>query len=455
MQKYQPEKEIPHNLQAEMYLLGTLLQSHGMALINDKIKAEDFYVERHQQIFKAMTALDRACEAIDFITVEDQLKQQEVTIEGELGGGNYLFKLMNVTLENFLLPIKHLEEHAIIIADKSLARRGLQACQQTAEWFYFENARAAQAKAEALFANLATEYAQQSDFIPLAESVTESVLRISNLHDIGGGIVGIPTGFHDLDHLLSGLQNDKLILVAGRPGSGKTSFALTLAHQAAKGGCKIGILSMEMSRGELTDRLISIEAGIDSRRVSTGYLDDDEWETFEAAARVLSALPISIDDAFGATLNDLRSRAKRMQATRGLDLLIVDYLQLMDADGKETDNEVRQLSVISRGLKMLARELHIPVIALAQLNRALESRASKIPQLSDLRGSGTLEQDADIVGFVYREEEYNQETDRKGQADIIIAKHRGGPKGTVVLGFDATQTRFYNWISDEEAAQYR
>jgi replicative DNA helicase len=264
------------------------------------------------------------------------------------------------------------------------------------------------------------------------------------MQKMGGVITGIPTKFHELDRLLNGFQDEKLIIFAGRPGMGKTSWALSAGYNAAKQGYNVGILSLEMSKEELFDRLVAVDARLDARRISSGQLDSEEMERFTTSTGRLSSYPIYIDDTFGCSLTELRSKARRLHAEHGLDMLIVDYLQLMDANEEETDNEVKMLSIISRGLKGIARQLHIPVLALAQLNREVEKRQVKVPQLSDLRGSGTLEQDADIVLFIYRDQEYNQESERKGQADIIIAKHRGGPKGTVVLKFDESQTRFDN-----------
>lgn len=450
------EKGVPQCIEAEKYLLGTILtNSSAIALVTDKLTPGDFYSGTHRLIYEAMLKLYNQNESLDFVMVSEILKHHKETIFEDPEGMHYLIGLDEHATKDFLDPVSHMEEWSNLIVDRSLARKGLQACQIAAQAFMEEPAHVAQAKAEASFAELG-RVNSKSDFTPLSQVMEDCVARITSMHDQGGVLVGIPTGFHDLDSLLSGFRDEKLILLAGRPGMGKTSFALTLAHYMAKhADRKVGILSLEMSKDELGDRLIAIDAQIDSRRVSSGLIYDHEWDRFEASSRLLTRLPVAIDDTFGSTLMDLRSKAKRLQATKGLDVLFVDYLQLMDSEDEDArENEVRQLGIISRGLKGLARDLHIPVVALAQLNRSVESRQVKIPQLSDLRGSGNLEQDADIVLFLYREEEYNKETERKGQADLIIAKHRGGPKGVVVLGFEETQTRFYNLMSEEEAQRY-
>jgi replicative DNA helicase len=446
-QQQQPEDNqqtdmMPQAIEAETHLLSMILGRNAMSQVADRITANDFYRDVHRSIYEAMLSLYQRNEIIDFITVGDLLTQKGVTLEGEVGCITYLSQLSRAGVDDFFLE-SDVAAYADIIVDKALARNGMHACGQAAHAFMHEQASVALAQAEAMFFEL-SQKRHHTEFTPLSSIADVALQRVIDMQKLGGVLVGIPSKFHDLDRFLNGFQDEKLIIVAGRPGMGKTSWALTVAYNAAKQGSNVGILSLEMSKEELFDRLVAIDGRLDARRISSGQLDSEEMERFTTSTGRLSSYPIYIDDTFGCSLTELRSKARRLHAEHGLDMLIVDYLQLMDADDKETDNEVKMLSIISRGLKGIARQLHIPVLALAQLNREVEKRQVKVPQLSDLRGSGTLEQDADIVLFIYRDEEYNQESERKGQADIIIAKHRGGPKGTVVLKFDESQTRFDN-----------
>jgi replicative DNA helicase len=269
--------------------------------------------------------------------------------------------------------------------------------------------------------------------------------KLEQLHERRGTIVGVPTGFTDLDRITGGLQKSDLIILAARPAIGKTSLALSLAHNAAmKYQQSIAVFSLEMSKEQLVQRFLSMDAGIDQQRLRTGWIEDDEWDRIIYSMGPLSEANIWIDDTAGISTVEMRSKARRLQARHGIDMIIVDYLQLMQSSvgGKRNENRVQEISEISRNLKGLARELNVPVLALAQLSRAVESRQSKVPQLSDLRESGSIEQDSDIVMFIYRDDVYNPDSERKNIADIIIAKHRNGPVGEVSLYFQASQTRF-------------
>ncbi len=446
------QEMLPCNIEAEEKLLGTLLaSSRQMVRIADALVPEDFYRDAHRHIFSTMLELYQASEGIDTITVAEALERKKIHIQDEIGGYHYLGKLMSNAFQDFS-GSDNMEDHARLIGESALSRRGLEACQDSAYDFKHERPENALAKAEARFLELG-QTTIKSDFTPLSALMQSCTDHVSEMQDRGGVIPGICTGFHKLDEMLGGLRDEKLIILAGRPGLGKTSWALTVAHHAAqKEHKKVGILSLEMSKEELVERLVAIDGWLDAKRVSSGKLEPDEWKRFIDSAARLTDMPIFIDDAFGATLVELKSKARRLQATHGLDILIVDYLQLMQSGSDENENEVKELSLISRGLKGLARELQIPVVALAQLNRAVESRQSKIPQLSDLRGSGTIEQDADVVLFLYREDEYNQQSERKGQCDVIVAKQRNGPKGTDVIGWIPSQTRFYSadFTSEEQ-----
>jgi replicative DNA helicase len=281
----------------------------------------------------------------------------------------------------------------------------------------------------------------------LSELLSDYMEKLDQLHERRGTIVGVPTGFTDLDRLTGGLQRSDLIILAARPAVGKTSLSLSLAHNVAlKYQHSVAIFSLEMSKEQLVQRFLSMEAGIDQHRLRTGWIEDDEWERIMYAMSQLSQANIWIDDTPGISTVEMRSKARRLLAEHGIDLIIVDYLQLMQSEigGRRNENRVQEVSEISRNLKGLARELNIPVLALAQLSRTVESRQSKVPQLSDLRESGSIEQDADIVMFIYRDDVYNPDSERKNIADIIVAKHRNGPVGEVSLYFQASQTRFHD-----------
>jgi replicative DNA helicase len=279
----------------------------------------------------------------------------------------------------------------------------------------------------------------------MEDILADYIARLEQLNQRRGTITGVPTGFTDLDRMTGGLQRSDLIILAARPGVGKTSLALSLAHNAAlKFRNTVAVFSLEMSKEQLAQRLLSMDAGIDQSRLRTGWIEEEEWSRIVEASDKLSESSIWIDDTAGISTMEMRSKARRLQAEHGVDLIIVDYLQLMQGSsgGGRNENRVQEVSEISRSLKGLARELNVPVMALAQLSRSVESRQSKVPQLSDLRESGSIEQDADIVMFIYRDDVYNQETEQKNIAKIIVAKHRNGPVGEVSLFFQASQTRF-------------
>jgi replicative DNA helicase len=280
------------------------------------------------------------------------------------------------------------------------------------------------------------------DFASIEQVLNEYYDRIEAIQHAPGTVVGVSTGFHDMDEATGGLQKSDLIIIAARPGVGKTSWVLNAAHNAAEKGSRVGVFSLEMSREQLVQRLLAIETGVDSQRLRLGYLNDEEWQHVSDAIGRLAQLPIFIDDSAGLTIHEIRSKSRRLEAEVGVDMLIVDYLQLMQGSARRDANRVQEVSEISRGLKVLARELNIPVVACAQLSRAVESRTNHVPMLSDLRESGSIEQDADIVMFIHREEMYNPETEKKGIAELHIAKHRNGPLTTIPLRFFNRTTKF-------------
>jgi replicative DNA helicase len=579
------EKLLPQNIEAECGALGSIIiDPEAIVQVSDFLHADDFYRDAHRTIFEVILQLFEEHEPADFITICDELERRN-KLE-EVGGASYITSLINQ------VPTSgNVEFYARIVERTAILRRLIHAAGQIAAIAYEEgDADIALDKAEQLIFNISQRHAR-SDFAHMRDILAEYMNKLDQLHERRGTIVGVPTGFTDLDRLTGGLQKSDLIVLAARPGIGKSSLALSLAHNSAlKYQNSIALFSLEMSKDQLAQRLLSMDAGIDQQRLRTGRIEEDEWDRIVYAMDTLSEANIWIDDTAGISTMEMRSKARRLQAEHGIDLIIVDYLQLMQATigGKRNDNRVQEISEISRSLKGLARELNIPVLALAQLSRAVESRQSKVPQLSDLRESGCLtgetlvylpdigtykpieqmvgqagfrvlalnteswklephyvskafatgckpvyrittrlgrtiratanhkfltmqgwqrldelspgtrvalprrlsgpteatmsdvywdevisiepdgkaevydltvdelhnfvagdivlhnsiEQDSDIVMFIYRDDIYNQESERKNIADIIIAKHRNGPVGEISLYFQASQTRF-------------
>ena len=433
------EKLLPQNIEAESGVLGSIIiDPEAIVQVADFLMPEDFYRDGHRTIYETILQLYEMHEAADFITICDELARKN-KLE-EVGGPGYITSLINQ------VPTSgNIEYYGRIVERTAILRRLIHASGQIAAVAYEEaDANVALDTAEKLIFGISQRHAR-ADFSPLRDLLTDYMSKLDQLHEHRGTIVGVPTGFTDLDRLTGGLQRSDLIILAARPAVGKTSLGLSLAHNAAvKHGQSIAVFSLEMSKEQLVQRLLSMDAGIDQQRLRTGWIEDDEWERIIFAMGTLAEANIWIDDTAGISPMEMRSKARRLQAEHGIDLIIVDYLQLMQSTvgGKRNENRVQEISEISRNLKGLARELNIPVMALAQLSRAVESRQSKVPQLSDLRESGSIEQDADVVMFIYREDVYNPDTERKNIADIIVAKHRNGPVGEVSLYFQASQTRF-------------
>lgn len=578
------EKLLPQNIEAECGVLGSIIiDPEAIVQVADFLQAEDFYRDAHRTIYEVILQLYEQHEPADFITICDELERRNRL--QDIGGASYVTSLINQ------VPTSgNVEPYGRIVERTALLRRLIHAAGQIAAVAYEEgDAEAALDKAEQLIFNISQRHAR-ADFSALRDLLSDYMAKLDQLHERRGTIVGVPTGFTDLDHLTGGLQRSDLIILAARPAVGKTSFALSLAHNAAvKHQQSVAVFSLEMSKDQLVQRLLSMDASIDQQRLRTGWIEDDEWERIITAMETLSEANIWIDDTAGISTMEMRSKARRLQSERGIDLIIVDYLQLMQSTtgGKRNENRVQEISEISRNLKGLARELNVPLMALAQLSRAVESRQSKVPQLSDLRESGCLtgetpiyrpdlgvyqpieqlvgqqgshvlafntktqqlerrlvtnafatgyksvfkmitrlgytiratanhrfltkqgwqrldklacheatlivdplthqttakscaywdeilsiepdgeaevydltvdelhnfvagdivvhnsiEQDADIVMFIYRDDVYNPDSERKNIADIIVAKHRNGPVGEVSLYFQASQTRF-------------
>lgn len=437
----------PQNIEAEQSVLGAMLiEKEAIPKVMEILRDTDFYREAHRVIFNAMLELYNKNEAVDMITVTEILKRDN-KLE-DVGGIAYV-----TSLANAVPTASNVTYHASIIEEKSILRQLVSVSTQIASMGYEANDDVKNIidSAESKILEISNRK-KTADFTPINEIVLDSFKSIEALMGNKNGLTGLPTGFEDLDNLTSGLHGSDFIILAARPSMGKTAFALNVvqnvAIRAAKkvGGAPktVAFFSLEMSKEQLVQRMLCAEANIDSQRLRIGELRDEDWAMLINTADTLSSANIYIDDTAGITAMDMRSRARRLKAEHGLDLIVVDYLQLMQGSGKKNNSGDRQqeVSEISRSLKALARELDVPVIALSQLSRSVEARQVKRPMLSDLRESGSLEQDADIVAFLYREDYYNPETENKNITELIIAKHRNGPVDTVNLFFHKQYTKF-------------
>jgi replicative DNA helicase len=431
---------VPYNAEAEASLLGAvLIDADALVKIADAISANDFYETRHQRIYEAIVTLYERRSPIDVLTLADQLKNTGFL--DMVGGPSYLTELTN-----FVPTSSHVEQYADIVAQKALRRRLIKASQEMAELGHDESMQLRELieEAEQRLFQVSQHHVKQS-VVSLETILSESFDRLDSLHKDKGKLRGIPTGFRDLDDVLAGLQRSDLFILAARPAMGKTAFVLNLAHNVALQAKEpVLFFSLEMGKEQLVDRLLSMESGVDAWALRTGNLTDQDFERIGEAMGALSEAPIYIDDTPGISVSDLRTKARRAAHQHGLGLIIIDYLQLMSGGSRfsGSDNRVQEISEISRGLKVIARELNVPVIALSQLSRSVENRTPQIPQLADLRESGSIEQDADVVAFIYREEYYNPETENKHITTILIKKHRHGPTANVDLYFENEKQRF-------------
>ena len=437
---YKAAKIPPQNTEAEASLLGAvLIDTDAIVKIADTVSKEDFYEDRHKRIYEAVLQLYEKHSPIDVLTLSDQLRGTGFL--DMVGGASYLTELTN-----FVPTAAHVEQYAEIVSQKSLRRRLIKASQDIVGLGYDEakNLQELIEEAETSLFEVSKRHIKQ-DVTSLETILSESFDRLDELHKDKGKIRGVPTGFKDLDNILAGLQRSDLFILAARPSMGKTALALNVAHNVAvKSGLPVLMFSLEMSKEQLVDRMLAMESGVDAWALRTGNLTDSDFEKIGQAMGTLSEAQIYIDDSPGITVSDLRTKSRREAHQRELGLIIVDYLQLMSGGSRYggESNRVQEISEISRGLKGIARELNVPLLALSQLSRSVENRSPQIPQLSDLRESGSIEQDADVVAFIYREEYYNPESDRKNVTDIFIKKHRNGPTGAVELYFDREKQRF-------------
>ena len=431
----------PQNLEAESSVIGAvLLDKESMLSVVEILSPEDFYDQRNATIFRAILTLFEKRTPVDMVTLTDQL-EKEKELEN-VGGSSYIVSLVNATPS-----AANVVHWANIVRDKAILRRLITSAVTISDLGFAEEEEVSAVldKAEQSLFAVSQRFFRQK-FIPIKDVLTEAFDRIDKIHKEKGVLRGVSTGFRDLDAKLAGLQKSDLVIIAARPSMGKTSLALNIAeHVSVEGKIPVAFFSLEMSKEQLVDRLISSQAGVDSWKLRTGNLSDEDFPKIGYAMGTLSEAPFFIDDSPGITVMEIRAKARRLQLEENLGIVFVDYLQLIEGRKSSGDiNRVQEISEISRSLKNLARELNVPVVAMSQLSRAVEHRPDKRPQLSDLRDSGSIEQDSDIVAFIYREDYYDKDTDKKGITNILIKKHRNGPTGEVELYFIQEQMRFSN-----------
>jgi replicative DNA helicase len=427
----------PHNLDAEVSVLGSMLLSrNAIAEISELVRAQDFYRGAHRTMFEATRALYDRGEPVDTVTLADELERRG-TLD-DVGGAVAIAELVDrvPTAANALY-------YGRIVAEQALRRRLIDAGTEITRLGYDagEDTDEAVDQAEALVYQVA-QHGFSSEFVAMKELLAASFEMIERLHENNSAITGLPTGFHDFDELTAGLQPSNLVIVAARPSVGKSTFVTNVAaYVAVELREPVVMFSLEMSQMELVQRILSAQARVDSERLRTGRLQEADWPKLSQAMGRLAEAPLFIDDTSSINMMEIRSKCRRLKQKHGLSLVVVDYLQLMQSH-RRVENRVQEVSELSRGLKILAKELEVPVIALSQLSRRPEERTDRRPQLSDLRESGSIEQDADMVCFLYRDELYHPDTDARGEAELIVAKHRNGPLHTIRLSFLAQHSRF-------------
>lgn len=442
----------PHNNEAEQSVIGAIfLEPQALITAGEILIPEDFYRLAHRKIFETMIGLSDKGQAIDVVTVTEELSAKK-ELE-DVGGISYLTELANA-----VPTAANIVHYAKIVEEKSLLRRLIRVATSIVEDGYTR-----EDEVEALLSEAEKKMMEVSnrknagDFRHIKDVLVETYDNIELLHTRKGEVTGIPTGFRDLDKMTAGFQRNDLIIVAARPSVGKTAFALNVAQNVAtKTDENVAIFSLEMGAEQLVMRMLCAEGNIDAQVLRTGNLEAEDWRKLTMAMGSLSNAGIFIDDSPGVRINEIRAKCRRLQQEHGLGMIMIDYLQLIQGSGRPGENRQQEVSEISRSLKALARELKVPVIALSQLSRGVEQRQDKRPMMSDLRESGSIEQDADIVSFLYREDYYDKETENQNMIEIIIAKQRNGPTGTVTLAFAKEYNKFVNidWSQHEAPAAH-
>lgn len=428
----------PNNLDAERSVLGAMMQDHeALSLAIEALRAEDFYHPANRELFDAMHRLQSAGQPVDIVTVDEELTRRG-TLEG-VGGIQYV-----IDISRYVPTTANARAYIQIVAEKATLRRLIHAGDEIVQASYAQQEPVADilGHAEKSIFDIVMRRTEGSTLVHIADILPDTYQRIETLSRLKGAIDGVPTGFVDLDNLLTGLHGGELVLVGARPSMGKTSFGMNvLSYASVMAGKTVAAFSLEMPRDQLAMRLLCADARVDMQSVRHGTLRDEDWLSLSRALGPIAAANLYIDDTSGITPSQLRSRCRRLKIERGLDLVMVDYIQLMASDGR-AENRQNEVSEISRALKGIAKELNVPVLALAQLSRAGAQRSDKRPILSDLRDSGAIEQDADVVMFLHREEYYDPNTEDKNIAEVIVAKQRNGPLGTIKLAWLGQYTRF-------------
>lgn len=430
----------PHNIEAEQSVLGAiLLEPEAFSIVAERLVPEDFYRASHQYIFRAMVQLYDRGEPIDVVSTTTVLMDEKNL--DTVGGISYLRDLASS-----VPTAANINYYSKIVEEKSILRRLIRTATEVITKTYDQEEDVVQLLDEAERDILAvSSRSNVSDFKSIKDVLVDVYVNIEKLHESDGEITGVPSGYRDLDRMTSGFQNNDLIIIAARPSVGKTAFALNIAQNVAtKTDKNVAIFSLEMGAEQLVQRMLCAEGNIDSQRLRTGKLTQEDWRNLTMAMGSLSNAGIFIDDSPGIRVSDIRSKCRRLKQEHGLDLIIIDYLQLIQGSSHLSENRQQEVSEISRSLKGLARELNVPLISLSQLSRGVEQRQDKRPIMSDLRESGSIEQDADIVGFLYRDDYYDQESEKENIIEIIISKQRNGPTGTVELAFVKQYNKFVN-----------
>lgn len=434
------KRVLPHSIEAEQSVIGSMIMDReAITVASEIIAGEDFYSKQYGVLFDTMVELNDEGKPVDLVTLQDRLKEKDVP--PEVSSLEFIRDLITAVPTS-----ANIKYYAGIVAEKATLRRLIRLNEEIANTCYVgkENLEVILEDTEKRVFEL-VQRRNTGDFVPIRQVVMNAMDKIERASKTQGNVTGIATGFLDLDFRTAGMQPSDLILIAARPSMGKTAFVLNIAqHVAFKLDQTVAIFSLEMSKEQLVNRLFSLESRVDSQHLRTGNLSDAEWEKLIESAGVIGKSNLIIDDTPGISISELRSKCRKYKLEHNLQMIIIDYLQLMSGSGRNSDSRQQEISDISRSLKALARELNVPVLALSQLSRAVEQRPDHRPMLSDLRESGAIEQDADVVMFIYRDDYYNKDTDKKGIAEIIIAKQRNGPIGTVELVWLPDYTKFAN-----------
>ena len=431
---------LPHSVEAEQSVIGSMLMGReAIMTASEMLTSDDFYQRQYGIIFDAILELSNEGKAVDVVTLQNRLREKDVP--PEISEMEFMRDLLNTVPTS--ANIKH---YAGIVSEKAILRRLIRLTEEIENECYLNREPVEEildTTEKKMFQLL--QQRDSGDMVPIRQVVMDTLENIEKASRTKGNVTGLPTGFTDLDYKTSGFQNSDLILVAARPSMGKTAFVLNIAqYMAFKKDLSVAIFSLEMSKQQLMNRLLSMESRVNSQSMRTGNLKDEDWSKLIESAGDIGDSNLIIDDTPGITVRELRSKCRRYKLEHGLDIIMIDYLQLMSGGGRGSDSRQQEISEISRSLEALARELNVPVVALSQLSRAVESRTDHRPMLSDLRESGAIEQDADVVMFIYRDDYYKKDSDMKGIAEIIIAKQRNGPIGTVNLVWLPDYTKFMN-----------